>query len=236
MASTQIATVFLDQNLKIKRFTPSITKVIPLLHSDIGRPIGHFASTLLYKGWVKDIKKVLETLVYLEKEVQTVDKIWYNLRIMPYRTLENVIEGVVVTFFDISKQKLNEESLKRVHEHLNLIMHALPCIPYTATLKEHELTFVGSSAKAITGYDRNAFDDNKTFWMDNIHPEDKKLVMTALNKIKTDGYSSHKFRWKCSDGAYRRFINFVRKVRFFHTEPEILVGFWQDVSANQTST
>lgn len=103
--STQIATIFLDNDLKIKRFTRDTTKVINLIDSDIGRPISHIASNLLNDNSVEDIKGVLRYLISVEKEVQTKDGHWYIMRILPYRTISNVIDGVVITFIGINEQK-----------------------------------------------------------------------------------------------------------------------------------
>jgi len=104
LAGTDIGTVFVDQKLCILRFTPALTKVINLLASDLGRPLNHIASNLLgYDSLVEDIQKTLDTLVPKEIELQTSDGKWYMMRIQPYRTLENIIEGAVITFVDITQ-------------------------------------------------------------------------------------------------------------------------------------
>lgn len=106
LASTGMGTVFVDHALCIQRFTPAITQVMPLLASDIGRPVGHLASNLIgYDRLVADIQGVLDTLTPREIEVQARPDVWFLLRIRPYRTLDNVIEGAVVTFTDITDVK-----------------------------------------------------------------------------------------------------------------------------------
>jgi two-component system CheB/CheR fusion protein len=111
MSSTEIGTIFLDNELCVQRFTPSATQMINLIQTDIGRPLSHIASNLEYDNLVQDAQSVLDTLVSREIEVQSNDGLWYSTRIMPYRTTENVIEGVVVTFVDISEPKLFQEEL-----------------------------------------------------------------------------------------------------------------------------
>jgi two-component system, chemotaxis family, CheB/CheR fusion protein len=106
LAGTGIATVFVDHQLRILRFTPSATRIINLIQSDIGRPVGHIVSNLPgYDHLVADIRAVLDTLVSQEAEVQTADGGWYTMRIQPYRTIDNVIEGAVLTFVDITGHK-----------------------------------------------------------------------------------------------------------------------------------
>jgi two-component system CheB/CheR fusion protein len=85
---------------------------VNLISSDIGRPINHVGTNLKYEKLIEDAKEVLRSLVYKEIELQTKDGTWYQMRILPYRTINNVIDGVVITFSDISK-------IKAVHEELN---------------------------------------------------------------------------------------------------------------------
>jgi two-component system CheB/CheR fusion protein len=104
LAGTGIGTIFVDHNLRILRFTPTATRMINLIASDLDRPVGHIVSNLVgYDNLVADINSVLDTLVPKEVEVQTTDDKWYAMRIQPYRTLDNVIEGAVITFTDISE-------------------------------------------------------------------------------------------------------------------------------------
>ncbi|HPL64766.1 MAG TPA: CheR family methyltransferase [Syntrophales bacterium] len=103
--STNIGIIFLDRDLRIKRFTQEATKLINLIHSDIGRPISHIVANLEYEGLDRDARQVLDALVPKEQEVRTRDGHNYLMRIMPYRTVENVIDGVTVTFTDIGRLK-----------------------------------------------------------------------------------------------------------------------------------
>jgi two-component system CheB/CheR fusion protein len=110
--STDIATVFLDNNLRVRRFTTQATKIIKLIGGDAGRPITDLASDLRYPELVEDAHEVLRTLVSVEKPITTHDGRWYTVRIMPYRTLDNRIDGVVITFADISAAKSLEAELR----------------------------------------------------------------------------------------------------------------------------
>jgi two-component system CheB/CheR fusion protein len=116
LAGTGIGTIFVDHQLRILRFTPTVTKVINLILSDVGRPVGHIVSNLIgYDRLVPDVQSVLDTLTPKEVEVQTQAGEWYMLRIRPYRTQENVIEGAVITFVDITEMKRVQEALREAN-------------------------------------------------------------------------------------------------------------------------
>lgn len=108
----EIATIFLDNDLNVRRFTPQTTKILNLIPSDVGRPITHIVSNLKHEALIDDIKTVLQTLVFKDAQVQTKDGRWYLMRIMPYRTLDNIIGGVVATFTEITGVKRLEASLR----------------------------------------------------------------------------------------------------------------------------
>ena len=115
LAGTGVGTIFVDHQLRIQRFTPTVTKVINLIASDVGRPVGHIASNLPdYHNLVADVQRVLDTLVSSEIEVRTGSGDWYVLRMHPYRTLANVIEGAVITFFDITEMKKARDALREL--------------------------------------------------------------------------------------------------------------------------
>ena len=113
LSSTEIGTIFLDIHLCIKRYTPSVTRLFNLIPTDVGRPITDITSNLTMEDVNKRAREVLDNLSRQEIEIQDTDGIWYSMRIMPYRTLENVIEGVVLTFVDISHMK-EMTNLKRL--------------------------------------------------------------------------------------------------------------------------
>jgi two-component system CheB/CheR fusion protein len=111
--STDIATLFLDETLTVRRFTPRMTKIIKLIPGDLNRPITDLASDLIYPELASDAQTVLRTLVFKETPVKTVDGRWFSVRIMPYRTLDNRIDGVVITFADITAAKTLEATLRQ---------------------------------------------------------------------------------------------------------------------------
>jgi len=112
LAGTNIATVFLDFQMKIMRFTPAATKIINLIMADVGRPVSHIVSNLVgYNKLTADVQIVLDTLIPREVPVQTKEGKWFNMIIQPYRTIDNVIEGAVITFVDITEVKMARDQL-----------------------------------------------------------------------------------------------------------------------------
>jgi two-component system CheB/CheR fusion protein len=122
--ATEIATIFLNQKLSVRRFTPKATAIVNLIEADIGRPLEHVVHNLEYETLIKDAENVLQTLATREAEVRSRDGNWYQMRIMPYRTTDNVIDGVVLTFSDITAQKRIQEKLIVSEERFRVALTA----------------------------------------------------------------------------------------------------------------
>ena len=117
LSSTGIGTVFVDHQLRILRFTSTVTRIINLIPSDVGRPVAHTVSNLVgYTGLVADTQSVLDTLIPKAVDVQTIEGVWYTMRVLPYRTADNVIEGVVITFIDITEMVHIREDLRKAND------------------------------------------------------------------------------------------------------------------------
>ncbi len=110
--SIDVATIFLDRNMRIRRFTSQTEKMMNMLPTDVGRPVEDMALSMKYKSLVKDAREVLNRLTTIEKEVRTEDDHWYSVRILPYKTVDDIIDGVVITFVDITVQKKAQERLE----------------------------------------------------------------------------------------------------------------------------
>ncbi len=111
--SIEIAILFLDQDLNLRRFTDRASKIISIRDSDIGRPLSDLTTTLNYPDLSSDAQSTLNTLVFSEKQIASTDGRWFTVRIMPYRRLDNVIDGVVITLLDITDTKALEQSLRK---------------------------------------------------------------------------------------------------------------------------
>jgi two-component system, chemotaxis family, CheB/CheR fusion protein len=126
LASTHIATVFLDKELKVKRYTPPITQLFSLIPSDIGRPVSDVLRRFSDETLLLDARRVLADLTPLTQEVRADDERWYIRRITPYRTQDDRIEGVVVTFTDIADIKWSEQALRRAKDEWEQTFDTVP--------------------------------------------------------------------------------------------------------------
>jgi two-component system CheB/CheR fusion protein len=126
LAGTGVATLFVDHQLRIVRFTPTATELINLIPTDLGRPVAHIVSNLAgHDGLVENVQLVLADLVPREVEVQTKGGAWFLMRTRPYRTLGNVIEGAVITFTDISESKSAGRRLQERERELSAILQGM---------------------------------------------------------------------------------------------------------------
>jgi two-component system CheB/CheR fusion protein len=112
MAATDFGTLFLDSSLRIKRFTQQVTDLIRITPADEGRPITDFAHQLEYDGLIKDAEDVIRHLAPIRREVKSRGNRWYDLRLRPYRTVEDKIDGVVITFVEVTDRLHVEQALR----------------------------------------------------------------------------------------------------------------------------
>jgi two-component system CheB/CheR fusion protein len=120
--STEIVTIFLDNHLHIRRFTSGADKLFKLRQGDVGRPLSEIVTDLVYPDLAEVARTVVETLIFSEKQVAAGNGRWYSVRIMPYRTIDDVIGGVVITFADITRFKKSESELYKEIEELKALL------------------------------------------------------------------------------------------------------------------
>ncbi|HZE12927.1 MAG TPA: PAS domain S-box protein, partial [Chthoniobacterales bacterium] len=157
MASTDIATIFLDRQLRIQRFTPSAQKIFNLIPADLGRPLADITHRLSYPGLISDAEQVLKELKTLELEVRLGNNNWFLTRLTPYRTQEDRIAGVAGTFIDITRLKRAEAEVRDVSEKLeaqanrfDTIMGAVPDFVYEFDL-QGRFTYISQSLLDLWG-------------------------------------------------------------------------------------
>jgi two-component system CheB/CheR fusion protein len=144
LSSVHVATVFVDAQLNVKRFTAPAKKVFRLRDSDVGRPVSDLVVNLDYQTLVEDAQEVLRTLVFAEREVQTRDGEWRQMRILPYRTANNVIDGLIITVTDIQRLK---EAQHQLEDARTLSEDLLACLPLPLVVLNQKLEIVALSVE-----------------------------------------------------------------------------------------
>ncbi len=154
--STDIATLFLDIDLCIRRFTPKATDIIPLSATDIGRPVSHFATSLKGLDLNEYCTNVLKDLAMREVEAKTRENQVYSVKIRPYRTINNVIDGVVITFEDISVRKKVDKGLND-SEQLYRMLFQLSSSPMILVDELGKIIEYNHFSNELLGYSKQEF-------------------------------------------------------------------------------
>ncbi|HEX8790614.1 MAG TPA: PAS domain-containing protein, partial [Polyangiaceae bacterium] len=209
--STDIATLFLDSELLVRRFTTQTTKIIKLIPADTGRPITDIASDLDYPGLADDSREVLRTLVFKDRDVPARDGRWFNVRILPYRTLENVIDGVVITFTEVTAAKTLETTLREQAGQLKHMTESLPNLVWTCrpdgsceSLSQQWLQHTGVPEARQVGWG----------WLEQVHRDERDVVRSMWkNASRTGQQFESEFRIHGKDDSYRWFKTIAVPVR-----------------------
>lgn len=157
--STDIATIFLDNHLHIKRYTEQAKNLIKLIPTDVGRPIGDLVSSLDYENLEEDCRKVFRSLNSREVEVRTKGDDWYLVRIMPYRTADNVIDGLVITFVDVSQVHRADRRAQAYCEIVSRIVRE----PLAVLDSLHRVRHCNPAFAALTGVEPGALERQHFF-------------------------------------------------------------------------
>jgi two-component system CheB/CheR fusion protein len=152
MNSTDIGTLFLDRSLRVKLFTPRARDLFNLIPSDAGRPLLDLTNRLADDGLVGDIELVLERLQTIEREAQARDGRWYVMTILPYRTTEDRIEGVIITFVDITRRKAAEERVIESEQRLHLLVESVKDYAIFAVTTDGRVDYWNAGAERVFGF------------------------------------------------------------------------------------
>ena len=204
--NAEIALVFLDSNLHVTRFTPQISHLFYLLPSDIGRSLFDLVNKLDYLDLENNARKVLDSLMLIEKEVTASDERWFKVRIMPYRTLNSLIDGVVISCIDITESKHVEAGLEDTQNELEKSLENLEVF---FNLSAYMVCI--ASAKGIFRKVSPAFSETLGFlenefltqpFVDFVHPDDKEATTDNMEPL-TRGIPIIRFtnRYRCKDGS-----------------------------------
>jgi two-component system, chemotaxis family, CheB/CheR fusion protein len=186
IAATEIGALFLDQQLRIKFFTPAIIKHFNVTQADLGRVITDFAHRLKYDNVEKDAKRVLESLVPMEAEVKTQDDCWLMMRMRPYRVLENLIGGVAVTLTDITELKRVQESLHKSETRMRQVLET-DTVGVLFLAADGTVIDANKAFLRMTGYSRAEVDARELSWRKMTPPEWVAVTEEEINKMKASG-------------------------------------------------
>jgi two-component system CheB/CheR fusion protein len=186
LAATGVGTVFVDLQLRIARFTPSITQIINLIQTDVGRPLAHIVSNLVeHPHLLAEVQTVLDTLIPLEAEVQTKAGAWYILAIRPYRTLDNIIEGAVISFVDVTLRKLAQEKQLEAERFRHAAQIETVGIAFFQI--DGAITSANEAFLHMVDYTREDLEAGKLDWSVLAPPEWLPHSRKALNELKATG-------------------------------------------------
>jgi two-component system CheB/CheR fusion protein len=195
MASTQIGTLFLDRELRIQRYTPRVEKLFNIRPEDEDRPIGEITHHLDYDRLEADVEDVLDNLQPIEREVRTDEGEWFLVRIHPYRTHDDRIDGVVTAFIEITDRRVAEQALRRSEEFHRLAVEAGQVGTWDLDLDSGE-SYISSMMAEFLDYDPDQFPTPeghwqqvvpREAWLDTVHPEDRAAVTDALEAARETG-------------------------------------------------
>ncbi|WP_375575945.1 PAS domain S-box protein [Paracidovorax oryzae] len=228
MDATAIATVFLDRDLRITRFTPSAVTLFNLIATDVGRPLSHLRTQLQYPELSEDARRVLERLALVEREVGASDGNWYLVRMLPYRTLDDRIAGVVLTFVDISERKQGQEALRRSEDRFSAIVNQA-VVGVVQTELDGHITFVNRHYSHTLGYGHDELIGTQL--LDLIHPADRQLSAHLMRRLAEHGEPFH-IEKRClrKDGSTLWLHNSVSYLADAHGGPTASIVVCNDIS------
>ena len=201
LESTQIATIFLDNDLQVTNFTPAVAEIFHLVETDTGRPITHIKSRISYDDLQEDARRVLRTLTTSSREVEDPStQRRYIVRVLPYRSIDNFIGGVVITFTDVTPIVRAERALRESEERLRLVTENIPQLVWTAEEEGH-WTWASKQWNDYTGQTER--DSQGLGWLDALHPDDREIAGSAWQSAEANGTLNTEWRIRAADGTYR---------------------------------
>ncbi|MGH6648251.1 CheR family methyltransferase [Aquabacterium sp.] len=208
IASTDIATVFIDRSLAIKRYTPRATQVFSIIPSDMGRPLLDINHRLNYQDLVDDAAEVVRSLLAKEREVSSNDGRWYMVRLLPYRTNEDRIDGAVLTFIDITSRREAEERLRLGEQRMQLVAESTRDHAIITTDVAGRIKTWNTGAERLFGYqEEQAIGQSITMLY---CPEDREngVPQSEMEQARDDGRSEDD-RWHLRKDGSRFFCSGV---------------------------
>ncbi len=176
--SANISALFLGRGFRIRRFTPAMTGIVKLIPSDVGRPLSDLSHGNLGPGLLEESRRVLDSLQPIRREIPAGDRS-YIRQVQPYRTADDHIDGVVVTFVDISDLKDAQQRLRAAAEKFRIVADFTYDWEYWRS-PENEFIYMAPSCERVTGYRREEFMENPRLYTTILHPQDRERMIKHL--------------------------------------------------------
>ncbi|MBE0666605.1 MAG: PAS domain-containing protein, partial [Bacteroidales bacterium] len=200
--STEIATLFLDKDMNIRRYTNQITTIFKIIKRDLGRPFTDLTSDLIYPGLADDAREVLRTLIFMQREIPTKEGRWFMVRIMPYRTFDDRIDGLVITFINITDQKKNEAKLL-LSEKLNRILFSASSDIKIVLSNDQKILDLSPEAELLIGKRREEC-LNKNFLQLLVPEKSQATIKNRIKMLLRKGiYGKLKLKLKSANGSVK---------------------------------
>jgi PAS domain S-box-containing protein len=195
ITSADFGTIFLDRLFCIRLFSPAVLTVFNLKPSDQGRPISDITHRLQYDRLIEDAETVLQKLTVVEREVATHDNRSFLMRVLPYRTSEDRINGVVITFFDITRRKESEEALRQSRERLQKVLsiETVGVIYFDLNGKIHE---ANAAFETMSGFSKEQLANGALKW-DQLQPTNFDEAIMKSKQEFLDNWQNTPYEKQC---------------------------------------
>lgn len=210
MEATDIATLFLDRDLRIQRFTPRVRELFNLQATDVGRALADFSQKFQYSNLIEDAQQVLDTLQPVEEELRSEQERWFLVRLRPYRTVNDRIDGVVITFVDITDRKRAEIRLREERNFVNSVLDTVGALVVVMD-PEGRIVRFNNKCEEVSGYSFDEVEGKSIFDL-LVPPDEQEEVEALLNQYK-DGQNQtvKENHWRTKEGE-RRLIRWSNTV------------------------
>lgn len=230
LTTTNVHTLFLDSELRLRRFTPRIAELFNLIPQDISRRFGSFTYNLMDEELVDEIKGVLETGESFQREVRDCNNNWFLLRIFPYLA-RGKVDGVVLTLIDITSLKEAAEALRLSEERFDLAVRGSNEGIWDWPDVTQEAMWCSDRMYELIGINRDEIELTFSLWRDLIHPEDRDYVLDRLNSHLENGDCYDvEYRYECGDGEYRWYHTCGEAVRDENGKAIRMAGSVEDIT------